>query len=147
MTNQQFWKMLESTLKSPATHQLVPGIIRRAYDLDLTIPVVMNSKGQVFITLKASKVNGYVKVYFSGPVPPSSYCFPPSSAYQEQLHRHIQYFFTVINIHPTTPYPLLYRKTDYSPAHGVVFQESVCRRQSVRFHTGCRRRICVYQRL
>lgn len=31
MTSQQFWKMLESTLKSLATHQLVPGIIRRPY--------------------------------------------------------------------------------------------------------------------
>jgi len=55
MTSQQFWKMLESTLKSPATHQLVPGIIRRAYDLDLTIPVVMNSKGQVFCEAQGRK--------------------------------------------------------------------------------------------
>ena len=55
MTSQQFWKMLESTLKFPATHQLVPGIIRRAYDLDLTIPVVMNSKGQVFCEAQGRK--------------------------------------------------------------------------------------------
>lgn len=55
MTSQQFWKMLEAMIKSPETHQLVPGIIKRAYDLDLSIPVVMNSKGQVFCEAQGRK--------------------------------------------------------------------------------------------
>ena len=56
MTSQQFWKMLESVLKSPATHHLVPGIIKRAYDLDLTIPVVLNSQGQVFCEAQGREI-------------------------------------------------------------------------------------------
>ena len=55
MTSQQFWKMIESVLKSPATHHLVPGIIKRAYDLDLTILVVLNSQGQVFCEAQGRK--------------------------------------------------------------------------------------------
>ncbi len=66
MESQEFWKILEATLKSPATHQLIPGVIQRAYDLDLTIPVVLNIQEQVISEAQGRKF-GYCATSLSVP--------------------------------------------------------------------------------